>query len=269
MSETVSVSIDGRLAVVTLNRPDKANAVSMEMFDALGDAGERLAADRTIRAVVLQGAGVNFCAGIDVSIFAQDETVIDAKSMAPGGRSPANRFQRAAYVWRELPVPVVCAITGVAYGAGLQIALGADLRYATADAKLSIMEIKWGLVPDLAISTTLRDILPVDRVKELAWTGRIVDGKEAFELGLVTGLHDDPVAAAMRTAQEICMKSPDAIQAMKKLANSAWQMTEAESLALEAKLQMEVMAGENQQEAVMANVQQRNPAFSDPRSRKA
>ena len=201
MSETVSVSIDGHLAVVTLNRPEKANAVSLEMFDALGDKGEILAADKSIRAVVLHGAGDNFCAGIDVGIFQQDAVVIDAKSMAPVEGSPANRFQRAAYAWRELPVPVICAISGVAFGAGLQIALGADLRYATADARLSIMEIKWGLVPDLAISTTLRDILPVDRVKELAWSGRVVDAKEALDIGLVTELYDDPFEAAMQSLQ--------------------------------------------------------------------
>ena len=133
MSESVTVSIDGHVAVVTLNRPDKANAVSMEMFDALGDVGERLAAERSVRAVVLQGAGGNFCAGIDVAVFAQDDVGIDASWLAPGDRSPANRFQRAAYVWRELPAPVICAINGVAYGAGLQISLGADIRYAAAD----------------------------------------------------------------------------------------------------------------------------------------
>jgi len=264
MSQTVTVSIDGHLAVVTLNRPDKANAVSMEMFDALGDAGDRLAAERSVRAVVLQGAGNNFCAGIDVGIFAQDDLVIDANSLAPGKGSPANRFQRAAYVWRELPVPVICAITGIAYGAGLQIALGADLRYAAPNAQLSIMETKWGLIPDLAISTTLRDILPADRIKELAWTGRVVDAEEALSLGLITDLHDDPRAAAMQMAQEICAKSPDAVRAMKKLVNSAWRMTEAEALALEARLQFRVLQGENQREAVLANVQQRKPDFLDP-----
>ncbi len=264
MSESVTVSIDEHVAVVTLNRPHKSNAVSMEMFDALGDAGEKLAGERSIRAVVLQGAGANFCAGIDISIFSQDDAVIDASSMSAGEQSPANRFQRAAYVWRELPVPVICAITGVAYGAGLQIALGADLRYAAADARLSIMETKWGLIPDLAISTTLRDILPADRVKELAWSGRVVDANEALSLGLITELHDDPRAAAMQTAREICAKSPDAVRAMKELVHSAWRMTEAEALALEAKLQLEVLRGENQREAVLANVQQRKPDFSDP-----
>ena len=264
MSESVTVTIDEHVAVVTLNRPNKSNAVTMEMFDALGDAGEKLAAERLIRAVVLQGAGANFCAGIDISIISQDDAVIDASSMSPGDQSPANRFQRAAYVWRELPVPVICAITGVAYGAGLQIALGADLRYAAADARLSIMETKWGLIPDLAISTTLRDILPADRVKELAWSGRVVDANEALSLGLITELHDDPRAAGMQTAREICAKSPDAVRAMKKLVHSAWRMTDAEALALEAELQLEVLRGENQREAVLANVQQRKPDFSDP-----
>jgi len=262
MSDSVNVSIDGHLAVVTLNRPDKANAVSLEMFDALGDAGERLARDASIRAVVVKGAGANFCAGIDVSVFGRDEVAIDANSLAPGEQSPANRFQRAAYVWREIPAPVICAITGVAFGAGLQIALGADLRYATPDAQLSIMEIKWGLIPDIAISTTLRDILPPDRVKELAWTGRIIDGEEALELGLITGLHDDPQAAALQSAQDIGEKSPDAVRAMKKLVNSAWHLSEAEALALEANLQLRILAGENQREAVQANIEKRMPRFT-------
>jgi enoyl-CoA hydratase/carnithine racemase len=221
MSETVSISVSGHVAQVTLNRPDKANAVSLEMFDALGDAGEQLASRQSLRAVVLHGAGDNFCSGIDVGIFQQGDVVIDAQSMAPVEPSPANRFQRAAYVWRELPVPVICAITGVAYGAGLQIALGADLRYARADCRLSIMEVRWGLIPDMAISTTLRDLLPVDRAKELAWSGRIVSGEEALQLGIVTALHDDPLAAAMETAAAICAKSPDAVRSMKRLFNTA------------------------------------------------
>ncbi|MDH3410755.1 MAG: crotonase/enoyl-CoA hydratase family protein, partial [Gammaproteobacteria bacterium] len=237
MSKPVKMSINHHIAQVTLNRPDKANALSLEMFDSIGEAGEQLASDRSVRAVILHGAGENFCAGLDFDIFRQREPIVDAQAMAPAGPSPANRFQRAAYVWRELPIPVICAITGVAYGGGLQIALGADLRYATADARLSIMEIKWGLIPDMAISTTLRDILPVDRVKELAWSGRPVAGAEALGLGLVTALHEDPLTAARQTAQEICGKSPDAIRAMKRLFNSAWQLAEADALALEAQLQ--------------------------------
>lgn len=263
MSEVLSVSINDHVADVMLNRPDKANALNLDLFDALGDAGRQLATEQSLRAVVLHGAGANFCAGIDVDLFRQGDLVIDAESMAPVDPSAANRFQRAAYAWRELPVPVICAITGVAFGGGLQIALGADLRYATADARMSIMEIKWGLIPDMAISTTLRDILPLDRVKELAWTGRPVDGEEALQFGLVTALHHDPLVAARETAAAICARSPDAIRAMKRLFNTAWHVSEAEALALEAELQMGVFGRQNQLEAVMANMEKRAPDFKD------
>jgi enoyl-CoA hydratase/carnithine racemase len=262
MSEPLTVSIDDHVATVMLNRPEKANAVNLEMFDALGAAGRELAADRSVRAVVLAGAGDNFCAGIDVSLF-QGGLDFDDGSMRPIGGSPANRFQSAAYVWREMPVPVICAIQGVAFGAGLQVALGADLRYARPDASLSIMEIKWGLVPDMAITTTLRDILSADKAKELAWSGRPVSGEEALAMGLVTALHDDPLAAAAETAAGIRVRSPDAIRAMKQLFNSAWRLTDAEALALEAELQLGVLGKKNQLEAVMANVQKRAPEFDD------
>lgn len=264
MSDTVVLKVEGHVATVTLNRPDTHNAINLEMFEALSDVGEQLKSLRSVRSVVLQGAGENFCAGIDTSIFQKSGFAVDSQAMAPGASSPANFFQRAAYVWREIPMPVICAITGVAYGGGLQIALGADLRYACPDARMSVMEVKWGLIPDMAISTTLRDILAVDRIKELAWSGRVVTGDEALQLGLVTALHDDPRAAAKQTALAISEKSPDAIQAMKRLFNSAWQLSDAKALALEAELQLSVIGKENQLEAAMANSQNREPEFSDP-----
>jgi len=263
MSEPVQVSIEGHIAQVTLNRPDKANAVNLSMFDALGAAGSELAENRAVRAVVLTGAGDNFCAGIDVSIFSDKQFAIDSKALSPVDSSPANRFQLAAYTWRQLPVPVICAIRGVAFGAGFQIAMGADLRYARPDSSLSIMEVKWGLIPDMAITTTLRDVLPVDSVKELAWSGRVVGGEEACQMGLVSALHDDPLAAAMETASAICIKSPDAIRSMKRLFNDAWRLSEPEALALEAELQLGVLGKGNQLEAVMANLQKRAPNFDD------
>jgi len=266
MSDTVVLTIEDHIATVTLNRPEKHNAINLEMFEALDDVGEQLKSQRSVRAVVLQGAGEDFCAGIDTSIFQQSGFVADPQAMAPGASSPANFFQRAAFVWREIPMPVICAITGVAYGGGLQIALGADLRYACPDARMSVMEIKWGLIPDMAISTTLRDILSVDRIKELAWSGRVVNGDEALQLGLVTALHDDPRAAAKQTALDISEKSPDAIQAMKRLFNSAWQMSEAQSLALEAKLQQDLMGEQNQAEAVLANIEKRTPVYTDSKN---
>ena len=263
MSEPVQVSITDHIAQVTMNRPDKANAVNLAMFDALSEAGRELAENRAIRVVVLTGAGDNFCAGIDVSLLQDEEFEIDAKALSPLPDSPANRFQAAAYAWRQLPVPVICAIRGVAFGAGFQIAMGADLRYARPDSSLSIMEVKWGLIPDMAITTTLRDVLALDRAKEMAWSGRVVSGEEASQIGLVTALHDDPLGAALETAQAICVKSPDAIRSMKRLFNTAWRLSDPEALALEAELQLGVMGKKNQLEAVMANMQKRSPEFDD------
>jgi len=263
MSNRVDISIDGHVAEVVLNRPEKHNAVDMQMFDELGQAATQLADNRTVRAVVLRGAGDNFCAGIDVSVFSDPGAGIDAASMAPQGESPANRFQRAAYAWRELPVPVICAIQGVAFGAGAQIALGADLRYATADAKLSIMEIRWGLIPDMSITVTTGGLLRQDRLRELAYTGRVVDAGEALEFGLVTAIHQDPVAAAHDTARQIAAKSPDAVRAMKKMFTETRCLDDKASLALEAALQIGVLGTPNQLEAVHANMAGREPEFED------
>jgi enoyl-CoA hydratase/carnithine racemase len=264
MSDRLSVTIDSRVAEVVLNRPDKHNAVDLGMFDELGETGAKLAADSSIRAIVLRGAGDNFCAGIDVGVFGDPNVALDATGLAPLEGRAANRFQYASTTWRELPVPVICAINGVAYGAGLQIALGADLRYAAPDARLSVMEIRWGLIPDLGITVTTRNMLRNDILRELAYTGRVVSGREAQEIGLVTGIHEDPVAAAHELAREIASRSPDAVRAMKKLFNDTLLLDDASSLSLEAALQLRVLAGRNQAEAVRANLAGRDPEFEDP-----
>ena len=263
MGSTVSVNIDAHIANVTLNRPDKMNAVSLEMFADLAEVGDRLGADSSVRVVVLSGSGENFCAGIDTSIFGANGPGIEASSMAPQAPSPANLFQRAAYVWREVPVPVICSIHGVAFGAGLQIALGADIRYASADAKFSIMEAKWGIIPDMAISTTARNIVPLDRIKELAYTARVIDAPEAMRIGLITRMHDDPLAEAKSLAKEISLRSPNAVRSMKQLFDAGWSAPDAESLALEARLQAAILGGENQREAVRATIEKRAPNFVD------
>lgn len=265
MNDRVLIDIKDHVADVMLNRPDKNNAVDQLMFEALIEAGQTLASDASIRAVVLHGAGNNFCAGIDISVFQGDgiDGAANNERMRPMGNSPANFFQRAAYAWRELPVPVIAAVDGYAFGAGLQIAAGADIRYANAGAQFCIMEIKWGLIPDMAITTTLRHVLPVDRIKELAYTGRILSGQNAQECGLVTAVHEDPLQAARELAAEIATRSPDAVRSIKTLINTAWQQSESESLELEARLQSAVMRSPNQMEAVMANMHKRIPEFSD------
>ena len=263
MTSRVTFSIVDHVARVTLNRPDKHNAIDYQMFAELADVGQELAKDQSVRAVILHGAGEHFCAGIDISVFQQQEPVATAEAMAPCEDSPANLFQRAAYVWREIPVPVICAIHGAAYGGGLQIALGADLRFAAPDARLSIMEIKWGLIPDMAISTTLRGIVPVDIAKSLAWSGKVIAGDDALRLGLVTEIHNDPLQAADEMARSIANKSPDAIRAVKQLINESWALSEAAALQLEARLQMSLLGQQNQIEAAKANMEGRPPEFSD------
>lgn len=264
MTERLDIEIDRHIAIVRLNRPKKHNAIDMEMFDAIIAAGDEISADSNIRAVILTGAGDHFCAGIDLSVFkGKGISAAGSGRMEPVENSPANFFQKAAYAWREIPVPVIAAIKGVAFGGGLQIALGADIRYATADAQLSVMEIKWGLVPDMAISVTAHHLLSVDKAKELAFTGRIISGSEACAVGLVTDIKEDPLASAIELAEQIAARSPQAIRAIKRLFDEAWHSNTGESLRLEATLQSTLMGAPNQLEAVMANLQKREPEFGN------
>jgi enoyl-CoA hydratase/carnithine racemase len=273
LGDLVTIEISGGVADVRLNRPDKYNALSREMFAALGEAGERLAGEPGVRAVVLSGNGRGFCAGLDFDSFRA--MTADAGEATRGAGAPAptqekrdarpdNFFQRSAYTWKRLPVPVIAALHGVAYGGGFQIALGADIRIARPDARFSILEIQWGLVPDVALTQTVRDVLRQDVVKELTWTGRVVDGREALSLGIVTKLADDPLAAAQELAREIAGRSPDAIRAGKRLLEEAWHADPASGLALEARLQGGLIGTPNQVEAVKATLEKRAPRFQDP-----
>lgn len=263
MSERVLVSIDGHVADVMLNRADKLNALDLPMFEALVAAADRIAGERSVRAVVLHGDGENFCAGIDLSVFSDPAMDFADALNTPLDPSPANIFQRVAYAWRELPIPVICALQGVAFGGGLQVALGADVRYAAPDARLSIMEAKWGIIPDMGISTTLRHLVGPDLVKELAWTARILESEEAQRLGIVTAIKTDPLQASRDLAAACASRSPEAVRGIKKLVNEAWELPEKHALALEASLQGGIIGGENQREAVRANLDRRAPEFKD------
>jgi len=267
MTESLHVTIDSNVAIVRLNRPDKNNAIDLEMFEAFIATGQSLSANRKVRAVVLHGAGDNFCAGIDLSAFQGSGIGAAGQGrMDPLDGSLANFFQSAAYVWRDMPVPVIAAIRGFAFGGGLQIALGADIRYAAADARFSIMEVKWGLIPDMGISQTALHVVAADKLKELAFTGRVIDGNEAASLGVITAIKDDPLHSALEIAEQIAGRSPDAIRATKVLINESWQINPAESLRREAELQIKVMRGKNQKEAVAANFEKRAPDFCDAES---
>ena len=263
MSERAQLTVDNGIATVRLSRPEKRNALDADMFDSIIRMGKRIIADKSVRAVVLHGEGKGFCAGLDFASFMAAPDLM-RKLLARGPESPANVAQRAAWVWQEVPVPVIAAVHGVALGGGLQIALGADLRYVTPDARLSVMEIKWGLIPDMGITQTLMKLVPLDVAKELTFTGRVISGTEAVELGLATKLSDDPLADALATAKLIATKSPHAIRAGKTLFGEAKGMSRAEALELETALQTVLLGTENQMEAVQANMAKREPQFKDP-----
>jgi enoyl-CoA hydratase/carnithine racemase len=263
VTEIVELETEAHVARVTLNRPDRKNAVDMEVFEALGEIGDELANDRSVRVVVLSGRGEHFCAGIDTALFTHADPAVISRGLRPMAPSPANLFQRAACLWRELPMPVICSIHGVAFGAGLQIALGADIRYAAPDARLSIMEVAWGLVPDMALTVTARGVVPADRLKELAFSGRIVSGSDAVALGLVTAARKKPLEDALELAREIAGHSPDAVRGIKRLINEGMRADEVAALGLEAKLQSGILGSRNQLEAVHARLEKRSPEFSD------
>jgi enoyl-CoA hydratase/carnithine racemase len=264
MSGRVETFIENNVALVRLNRPTRHNALDREGFEALIRSGEALAGNRSVRAVVLCGAGESFCAGIDRSIFESSGDGLDEALMRPRRDTVANFFQSAALVWRSLPVPVIAALHGAVYGAGLQVALAADIRIAAPDAQLSIMEIRWGIIPDMGITSTLRYVVPPDRVKLLAFTGNVIDGTEALKFGLVTEIDDDPLAAAQRLAGEISRRSPEAVRAIKTLLNDSLDAPAAQALRREADLQLSLLGSANHREAVMANLQKREPRFTDP-----
>lgn len=252
------------VATVTMVRSDKHNALDRPMFEGLVNAAEQVAGDASVRAVVLHGEGKSFCSGLDVASFMSGEGGTGVLLAREEGRL-ANLAQRVAYDWSLVPAPVIAAIHGNCFGGGLQIALGADIRIAAPDSKLSIMEVKWGLVPDMGITQTLPRLLPIDVAKELTFSGRIVSGSEALELGLVTRTAEDPLAAALSLAEEISQKSPDAVRAAKRLYDETWTSSDAAaSLVLESELQTGLIGKPNQIAAVMAGMSGERPVFVDP-----
>jgi enoyl-CoA hydratase/carnithine racemase len=268
MSERVSVSVHDHVADVRMNRPEKMNALDNAMFEGLAEAAAAVAQDKSIRCAVLSGNGRAFCAGLDFASFM-------AMGGGTGGNrtgsrllnrpegSPANFAQHAAYAWTSLPIPVIAAVHGAAFGGGLQIALGADIRIIAPDAQMSVMEIKWGLIPDMTGTQTLRHLVRLDVAKELTFTGRIVSGNEAVALGLATRTSAQPLDDALAMAREIAGKSPDAIRAGKRLLNAAVALSPEDGLKLEETLQLSLIGSPNQLEAVQANMAKRAPEFAD------
>ena len=261
MAERVDVQVSGGIADVRLMRADKMNGFDRPMFEALIDAAKGLASRNDVRVVVLSGEGRAFSAGLDFASMGQ--TGPSLKDMPAVPDTPANWFQASAYLWRELPMPVIAAVHGVAYGAGLQLALAADIRFVTPDARLSLRELHWGLVPDMSATQTLRSQVRLDVAKELIYTARVVSGAEAVELGLATHVTDAPREAAFELAHEIAARNPTAVRAAKALLETTQIGDAREALAAEERLQNSVIGRPNQAEAVRANMEKREPQFGD------
>jgi enoyl-CoA hydratase/carnithine racemase len=248
---------------VALTRPEKHNALDLAMFDAIVAAAEQVRSAPSVRAVVLYGEGPSFCSGLDLAGVMSAPEGLGGAQDALRGPVP-NRYQRVAYDWVTLPVPVIAAVHGNCLGGGLQIALGADIRIARPDARLSVMEAKWGLIPDMSITRTLPRLVGIDVAKDLTFTGRIFDGEEALRLGVVTRLVDEPLAAALELAATLAERSPGAVRGAKRLFEESWTAAPQETLRLEASLQLQLIGSPNQLAAVTAGMTKQPPVFTDP-----
>ncbi len=262
MSERIGnrVVIESRAstAIVTLSRAAKYNGLDLEMMRALVEAARRVKRRKEIRAVVLCGDGPAFCAGLDFASVTRKPGRILGAFLPWFGK--ANLFQRVALAWRDLPVPVIAVTHGYCYGGGLQIALGCDFRFSSPDCEFSIMEIEWGLIPDMGASVTLRDLVPRDVALELTLTGRKFTAAEALALNLVSRIDEQPMEAALAFAVDLAERSPDAVIAAKKLLRDTRQGSERRALRRERRLQLGVLLGSDQREAMRARLAEKKSA---------
>ena len=262
-TDRVTVTHNGPIAHVVLNRADKRNALDQAMLEAIADAIEQLSDARETRAVVLSGNGEAFCAGLDFMSFAAMLQNPDSVDFMARSHGDANLFQHVSTGWRELPMPVITALHGVAFGGGFQIMLGADIRIAAPGTQFSIMEAKWGLVPDMGGMALMPALARQDVVRRLTYTAEVFDAAQALGWGFVTELSIDPVARAMELATQITARSPDGTRASKRLISKTWGANRAETLMAESVAQKSVLGGQNQMEAVMSNFEERPPKFKD------
>jgi enoyl-CoA hydratase/carnithine racemase len=263
----VVCEIKGSIATVWLNRPDKLNGLDWLMFEQLTQAAKDLQKNHEIRAVILAAKGDSFCAGLDFRAVQQDKGLIRRLFLKWPWQSD-NMAQRVAMCWRRLPVPVIAVVQGNCFGGGLQIALAADFRMAAADARLSVMEIKWGLVPEMSGLVTLSRLVREDVARELAMTGRIVSAQESQQLGLLTHVCDDPMLAAQQLAEQIAARSPDAIVAVKRLFNTGWKSPQWLALWRERWTQLWLLGRYNQRVAVRNGMAKDGQALQPYRNRR-
>jgi len=261
VTDRVLLDVRDEVAYVTLNRPDKYNGLDMAMFRALVDTAATIAADDSVRVVILTGAGKAFCAGLDFAAVGKQSPATMARAFAKLPGQTTNLFQRARWAWRELPVPVIAVTQGHCFGGGMQLALAADFRFATPDCQFSVMEAKWGLIPDMTGSVTLRELVPMDVAKRLTMTAEVFDAPRALEYGLVTGFSDHPLKDAEALAAELIARSPDAVAATKRLLQTTWSKSPRQAFWTESWLQLRLMRGANHKIARAAGMAKQAPEF--------
>ena len=261
--DRVSTEIRDHVAHVTLTRGDKMNAVDPDMAEAIVAAGEALKTNEDIRAVLLSAEGRSFCAGLDVASFGKHASGGDQTDrIVARTHGPSNLMQQVAMVWREVPVPVIAAVQGVAFGAGFQLALGADVRIASPDAKFAVMEAKWGLVPDMGGMVLMPKLMRSDVIRLMTYTAEPVGADKGLDWGFVTEIADEPYARAEEIVKSIADKSPSATRLAKSLIEVAESgASDADVLMAESVEQAKLIGGAHQQEIVMANMQKRKPNF--------
>lgn len=256
----VSVEYRNHIARVTLTRGDKMNALDPDMVAAIIAAGQEVAASDA-RAVVLSGEGRSFCAGLDLASFAGMGQRDTHEWLTTRSHHDANEMQEVAMVWRRVKVPVIAALQGAVYGGGLQLALGADIRIAAPDTKLALMEMDWGIVPDMGAMALLPSLMRSDVLRQMVYTAYPIGAEQGERWGLVTSLADDPLAAALALAGEIAGKSPAAIRAAKRLIEATESHHRSEMLLAESREQVDLIGKPEQMEVVAARMQGREPKF--------
>lgn len=257
-----ALSIDGYgVAHLCLTRPDKMNALDPAMIGALISAGEDLSAMAGLRAVVISGQGRAFCAGLDLASISSGGGITD--NLVTRTHGNANQFQQLAMQFRKLPLPVIAAVHGVCFGGGLQIAAGADLRVVAPDSRLAVMELKWGIVPDMGHFSLWRGIVRSDALRDLTYTAREITGTQAHAMGFATYVDADPLARALAIAREIANKNPDAIRAAKRLFALSEDASEDVVLHAESAEQSRLLGSANQIEAVASAMAGRAAQFED------
>ncbi|EGD54982.1 crotonase/enoyl-CoA hydratase family protein [Gordonia neofelifaecis] len=258
----IDYEVRDQVAHVRLNRPEKHNGLTFDMIDDLAKAADRAGKDKSLRAVILSGAGPSFCSGLDFASAGKERNRM-MRNMIPKRSSAANNFQAAGWAWRSVPVPVVAVVTGHCFGGGLQIALGADFRYSTPDADYSIMEAKWGLIPDMSLTASISQLTSIDVAKRLTMTGEKFTAAQALDWGLVSEVHDDPYAAAEEFIESVKQRSPDAVASAKTLFENTWYNGSRLSFPVEQALQLRLLRGRNSAIARKAGIAKETPQFVD------